>query len=136
MLTDSEKKWLEERGCRTRKMPLSVDESLEGLSLLLDDLKMILNLAKAKYLQRYYADLFKEAERRAETMTKYIDAALFEARVAAKLANPQWAVCWNSDSCLEFGGSKDEPRWWWNCEWCRLKHARLQVEEEMYAENG
>lgn len=59
------------------------------------------------------------------------DAAEFEARVAAKLANPQWAVCWNSDSCLEFDGSKDEPRWWWNCEWCRLKHARLQVDEEM-----
>lgn len=58
----------------------------------------------------------------------------FEARVAAKLANPQWAVCWNSDSCLEFGGSKDEPRWVWDCEWCRLKHARLQVEEEMDAE--
>ena len=64
------------------------------------------------------------------------DAALFEARVAAKLANPQWAVCWNSDSCLEFDGSKDEPRWWWNCAWCRLKHARLQVEEEMDAEMG
>ena len=62
------------------------------------------------------------------------DAALFEARVAAKLANPQWAVCWNSDSCLEFGGSKDEPRWWWDCEWCRLKHARLQVEEEIDAD--
>lgn len=59
------------------------------------------------------------------------EAAEFEARVAAKLANPHWAVCWNSDSCLEFDGSKDEPRWWWNCEWCRLKHARLQVEEEM-----
>ena len=62
------------------------------------------------------------------------EATLFEARVAAKLANPQWAVCWNSDSCLEFGGSKDEPRWWWNCAWCRLKHARLQVEEEMNAD--
>ena len=61
------------------------------------------------------------------------DAAEFEARVASKLANPQWAVCWNSDSCLEFDGSKDEPRWWWNCEWCRLKHARLQVEEEINA---
>lgn len=58
------------------------------------------------------------------------DAALFEARVAAKLANPRWAVCWNSDSCIEFGGHKDE-RWVWNCEWCRLKHARLQVEEMM-----
>ena len=62
------------------------------------------------------------------------EAAEFEARVAAKLANPQWAVCWHSDSCLEFGGSKDEPRWVWDCEWCRLKHARLQVEEEMNAD--
>ena len=70
-----------------------------------------------------------EKERR-----ELLEAAKFEARVAAKLANPQWAVCWNSDSCLEFGGSKDEPRWVWNCEWCRLKHARLQVEEEMDAE--
>lgn len=67
-----------------------------------------------------------EKERR-----ELLEAAEFEARVAAKLANPQWAVCWNSDSCLEFDGSKDEPRWWWNCAWCRLKHARLQVEEEM-----
>ena len=62
------------------------------------------------------------------------DAAEFSERVAAKLANPQWAVCWNSDSCLEFGGSKDEPRWVWDCEWCRLKHAHLQVEEDMDAE--
>lgn len=66
-----------------------------------------------------------------EAVYDYIDAARFEERVAAKLANPQWAVCWISDSCLEFGGSKDEPRGWWNCEWCRLKHARLQVEEDM-----
>ena len=58
------------------------------------------------------------------------DAAMFEAMVAARLANPKWAVCRNSDSCLEFGGHKDE-RWVWDCEWCRLKHAYLAVEEEM-----
>ena len=75
---------------------------------------------------------YKQKERKACWLASYYeDAALFEARVAAKLANPQWAVCWNSDSCLEFGGSKDEPRWVWDCEWCRLKYARLQVEEEM-----
>ena len=68
--------------------------------------------------------------------TDFKEAAEFEARVAAKLANPQWAVCWNSDSCLEFGGSKDEPHWVWDCEWCRLKQARLQVEEEMDATNS
>lgn len=78
---------------------------------------------REKILQR----MWWKAEGKADEL---YEAAEFESRVAAKLANPKWSVCWNSDSCIEFGGHKDE-RWVWNCEWCRLKHARLQVEEMM-----
>ena len=62
------------------------------------------------------------------------DAAEFEARVAAKLANPRWAGCRHGDSCIEYGGDKEDI-WLWGCEWCRLKHARIEVEEEMDADS-
>lgn len=58
------------------------------------------------------------------------DAAEFEQRVAAKLADPTWTVCRYGDSCIEYGGDKEDA-WIWLCEVCRIKYARLQVEEEM-----
>lgn len=101
MLTESEKQWLRGR-----------------------ELVALAYCAWCRKCDRRYRHMFRGCP------TDYTSADDFEARVAAKLANPLWGVCWNSDSCLEFGGSKDEPRGWWNCQWCRLKHARLQVEEE------
>lgn len=53
------------------------------------------------------------------------DAAEFEGRVAALLAS------WEQNliiPCMETAVCERHPQ---DCPWCRLKYARLQVEEEM-----
>lgn len=120
MLTQNEKEWLEKRkseyflSClhcpgRYKQKPRS---TWECMSFCWDN------------------KVVTQCELSSQDMRYFKDAAEFEARVAVKLANPQWSPCWRGDSCLEFSGQKDE-RWVWNCEWCRLKYARLAVEEEM-----
>ena len=57
------------------------------------------------------------------------EAAAFESKVAAKLA------AWEQElllPCMETATCRHHPE---NCPWCRLKYARLAVEEEMDA-NG
>jgi hypothetical protein len=139
MLTESEREWLEQRGCRTRKMPLYVNEYLESLPYLIEDLEVLLHRIKRKGWQRYYADLFKEAERRAEALAKYTKAAEFEARVAAKLANIHFGTedcpyCSNHINVNEYCGDCKTASTDKRCLACRLKYARLKAEEEMDAE--
>lgn len=55
----------------------------------------------------------------------YLFEAMFESRVAAKLAS------WEQDlsiPCMETAVCERHPQ---NCPWCRLKYTRLAVEEEM-----
>ena len=54
----------------------------------------------------------------------YKDALEFEARVAANLANEE--DCPITDGCVFFGEGV--------CAWCKLKEARLTVEQEMIRE--
>ena len=54
----------------------------------------------------------------------YKDALEFEARVAANLANGE--DCHITDECVFFGEGV--------CAWCKLKEARLAVEQEMIRE--
>ena len=56
--------------------------------------------------------------------TDYPDALEFEARVAANLANGE--DCHITDDCVFFGEGV--------CAWCKLKEARLTVEQEMIRE--
>lgn len=80
---------------------------------------------------------FKQKERKACWLASYYeDAAIFEARVAAKLANIHFgtedcAYCSNHINVNEYCGECKTASTDRKCLACRLKYARLKVEEEM-----
>lgn len=67
--------------------------------------------------------------------TDWKDAAEFEGRVAARLATDRgwWTPCIETHKCEEtvHFPSKFGIENWGKCDWCKLKWARLLVEEEM-----
>lgn len=106
MLTDSEKKWLEERkydleifGCYYCPSCKGFDKR-EGGCIFIRCMIFRIN---------------------------WEDCAEFEARVAAKLT--EISATW--EPCFKAGGCPVEVLYAHNCIPCRLKHARLTVEEEM-----
>lgn len=116
MLTEAEKKWLEEREKRHLKT---------GYYISLLDFPQ-----KSLY---WMTEVFN-----------YYDAAKFEARVAAKLSirEDRLTPC-ILDPNPETHGECKQWRFYrrnsyavyWGCAACRLKHARLAVEAEMEKEN-
>lgn len=102
MLTEQEKKWLEER--KHRKSPCG-DETHHCVGCLV----------------RCGCSLTPD----------WIDAAEFEARVAEKLTLKEPCPLPENadlDDCPYFTEDEESA---FSCRWCRLKRARIAVEEEM-----
>lgn len=97
-------------------------------------MKRIRNRKLLQYKRRRYSLLLRSFRmsmlESGQEIADWRDAAEFEARIAAKLANPKWAVCRHGDTCIEYGGDKEDV-WIWRCETCRMKWAMIAVEEEM-----
>lgn len=109
MLTEAEKKWLEERENRICKFCIHCPGYLNTIPCL---------------------DWWDGTCMMDTTLEEFRDAAEFEARVAAKLAQ---SPCWScpEKSKLSCPRGKSEANGRPKAEACRLKHARLAVEEEM-----
>ena len=116
MLTDSEKKWLEERKPPTVKpWCTTADDNF------------------CNHCKQYDIDCVPWFRNTGDCPTHrggdYRDAAEFEARVAVKLALNTHPV-----PCIEHGCPHKMPNISF-CVPCRLKHARLAVEAEMEENN-
>lgn len=113
MLTEQERKWLEKRGNKClRCLYYSGDGSIEGICFWCSDKKEF--VPKAYSIEAYYRA-----------------AAEFEARVAAKLTLEEPCPLPENadlDECPYFTEDDGSA---FSCRWCRLKRARIAVEEEM-----
>lgn len=125
MLTEAEKKWLEERkqpnypAACTRLRPIKKWGKVQVMTE-----KECRPICGYDYNWRDWECVLLL------TKNDYKDAAEFEARVAAKLAQ---SPCWScpEKSKLSCPRGKSEANGRPKAEACRLKHARLAVEEEM-----
>ena len=115
MLTDKDREWLEKRKPPTEKpWPTTADDNF------------------CKHCKQRITDCVPWYRKTGDCPTDrggdFRDAAEFEARVAAKLAQNTQAV-----PCIEHGCPHGMPLIWL-CVSCRLKYARLAVEAEMEQE--
>ena len=108
MLTEDEKRWLEEREQVELRHGLYSCGHCKWRSDVFDE------------YTGYCAAEFRDCP----IMGDYRDAAEFSERVAAKLAESE--DCHITDDCVFFGEGI--------CAWCKLKDARLAVEREMISE--
>lgn len=118
MLTEADKKWLQERKFETC-------ENCKTNRLLCDRCNHIHKFNVWAWNRFSLSGLSTEA-----TYEEILDSAEFEARVVAKLATyAHTTPCEGNKPCPYKNRIRN-----WSCDRCNLKHARLTVEEEM--DNG